>query len=139
MIYTLIACAALCAFVLAFVLQPVRNKKTYYTASFGCAVMTIAVYLLLGAPGLPASPVTTPGENAQLMQTEFRLMDALSKNPDDTGALIKLAALRVLQGRINDETIRLLNRADALKPGDHSIKFIRSVIEHPDPATATAP
>ncbi len=133
MIITLILAAALCAATLAWVLAPAQSRRIFYIAAFACAFLSLAVYLAFGRPDLPASPVTigkgTEADYRQMMLDEFAMMNRLGKNPDDADAMIRLATLRLAQGRGGDETLRLLTRAKALAPKDKRIEKIIKMLE----------
>lgn len=133
MTITIILCAVLCAVSLLYMLKPMRGEKRFHIIAFVCALFSIVTYLVLGAPGLPSATKHADSEAAQMMQQEFDFMDKLSKNPNDADILIRLAALRVSQGRTNEETIRMLDRAENLRPNDPRIKIIRTIIKYPDP------
>lgn len=132
MTITIILCALLCALTLLYMLKPMSGEKRFYIMAFACAVPALITYLALGAPGLTAAAKHQDTEARQMIQQEFEFMDRLSKNPDDADILIRLAALRVSQGRTNEETIRMLDRAETLHPNDPRIKIIRTIVKYPD-------
>lgn len=137
MIETIIACAGLCALTLAWVLKPLRAPRVFYGLSFVCALAALGIYLVMGNPGLAPSSATPNGiskeESRELMQQEFTFLQQLEKNPEDADILIRLAALRTMQGRTGPETLALLDRADRILPDDRRIRIIRAMIQHPNP------
>lgn len=134
MTLTIILCAILCAVSLLYVLKPMRGQKHFHLIASLCALFSIGLYLALGAPGMPTASKHADSEAKKMIQQEFEFMDTLSKNPDDADTMIRLAALRVAQGRINDETIRLLDRAEIIRPKDPRLSIIRTIIKYPSPA-----
>lgn len=133
MIITLALSACLCAAVLLWVLAPVKTRKAFYTAAFAAAILSLGLYLAYGRPDLPAAPATigkgAEADYRQMLQDEFTMMDRLSKNPKDADAMIRLAALRLAQGRGGEETIRLLAKAEQLAPTDKRIPKIRKFLQ----------
>lgn len=132
MMITIALCAALCAVILSWILAPVRSRRLFYGAAFAAAIMALTSYLAFGRPDLPAAPVIV-GKGAQadyrqMMLDEFTMMDRLSKNAEDADAMIRLAALRLAQGRGGEETLRLLARAEALTPNDPRLKKIEKLM-----------
>lgn len=133
MILTIALCAALCALILIWVLKPLQRTKIYYALAFIAALLALNIYVMLGRPDLPAHPLRkTAAEKAddrQMAKYEFEFSARLEKNPDDLDALIRLAALRVVQKRDPAETRKLLDRAAALSPKDKRIGFIRASLD----------
>ena len=133
MILTLALCAVLCACVLFWILAPAHRDKGFYAITFAAALFSLGVYLAYGRPDLPAASINV-GKGAeadyrQMLMDEFSMVDRLSKNPDDADAMIRLAALRLAQGRGGDETLRLLAKAETLAPDDKRIAKIRKFLE----------
>lgn len=133
MIITLALCALLAAITLLWILAPVRTHKAFYAISFAAALASLGIYLAYGRPDLPASPVIigkgAEADYRQMMLDEFTMMDRLSKNEDDADAMIRLALLRMAQGRGGDETVRLLARAEKLTPNDPRLIKIKKLLE----------
>lgn len=132
MMVILIASAILCAIVLLWVLAPVKNPKLFFGIAFSVAVFSLALYLAYGRPDLPAAPINqskgVEADYRQMILDEFAMVDRLSKNPKDADAMIRLAALRLAQGRGGDETERLLAKAEALTPNDKRIQKIKQLM-----------
>ncbi|MBU6234517.1 MAG: hypothetical protein KGQ41_01620 [Alphaproteobacteria bacterium] len=133
MIITLLLSAVLCAVILLWVLAPINNARQFYALAFAAALFSLGLYLAYGRPDLPAAPVQV-GKGAeadyrQMMLDEFTMMDRLSKNPDDADAMIRLAMLRLAQGRGGEETLRLLARAEKLAPKDKRLTKIKQLLE----------
>ncbi|NBX65907.1 MAG: hypothetical protein EBQ96_02820 [Proteobacteria bacterium] len=125
--------AILCAATLLWVLAPIRIRSVFYVAAFTCALLSLGLYMAYGRPDLPAAP-TNIGKGAeadyrQMMLDEFAMMNRLSKNPDDADAMIRLAALRLAQGRGGEETLRLLAKAQTITPKDKRIEKIKKLLE----------
>jgi|GEM_PF-6738249 len=135
MIPVLIAAAMLSVLCIGWTFRPVKTPRAFYALSFLCAILALGLYLVLGRPDLAAQPIgkAAIAERAEFMKQEFEFMGRLEKNPDDADAMIRLAAIHVLQHRHNDETIKMLDRAETLLPGDNRIKFIRGMIKNPVP------
>jgi hypothetical protein len=125
-------CAVLCAFSVLWVFKPIRMHKHFYAVVIACAFSTLGLYLSLGRPDLPAASVqTSKGAEAdyrQMMLDEFTMLDRLSKNENDADAMIRLAVLRLAQGRTGDETERLLSKAEGLTPNDPRLSKIRNLL-----------
>lgn len=133
MIPTLILCATLCAATCMWVFAPVRARNRFLASSLLCAALSLVIYMALGAPGLPPSPPQENSEAANQLRQEAEFMLMLNKNPDDSDALIRLAALRLLQGRAGPETEKLLTRAEAIAPEDKRITTLRKILNTPLP------
>lgn len=133
MMITLALAACLCAGVLLWVLAPVKTRKTFYAAAFAAAILSLGLYLAYGRPDLPAAPATigkgAEADYRQMLQDEFTMMDRLSKNPKDADAMIRLAALRLAQGRGGEEAARLLAKAEQIAPSDKRIPKIRKFLQ----------
>ena len=133
MIVTIALCAILCALTLLWVLAPIRKQNAFYIVAFAAALLSLGLYLTMGRPDLPAASINV-GKGAeadyrQMMLDEFTMMERLSKNPDDADAMIRMAALRLAQGRGGEETKRLLLRAQKLTPNDKRIEKISKFLE----------
>ena len=131
MVPFLIACAGLSVLCLGWMFRPLRSGKAFYALSIVCALAAIGLYFTLGRPDLPAQPTGRDviAERRKLMKQEFEFQTRLKKNPDDADALIRLAAIHVLQSRVDDETIRMLDRAAVLTPGDKRHRMVRGMIQ----------
>lgn len=129
---TLALSAVLCAAILLWVLAPVRSRSLFYAAAFAAALLSLGIYVTYGRPDLPAAPAQigkgAEADYRQMMLDEFAMMDRLSKNQNDADAMIRLAALRLAQGRGGDETLRLLAKAETIAPKDKRIKKIRKLL-----------
>lgn len=138
--YLIAACAGLCVLVLSWTLKPLRSPKAFYALAFLCAIAAFGLYLLMGRPDVPAQPVpqSVIAERRQLMLQEMEFLTRIEKNPQDADALIRLAAIHVLQHRNTDETQNLLDRAEKILPGDRRISFIRTMIKYPLPGQGKA-
>jgi cytochrome c-type biogenesis protein CcmH/NrfG len=133
MIPLIILCAGLCALICLWVLKPLRTPRAFYGVSILCAVAALGIYLVLGSPDLPGHPFHVDPQAQADMKSESQFMMALQKNPDDEDALVRLAALRVLQGRTGKETLDLLDHAQKLNPKDRRVRIIRGMILVPAP------
>lgn len=124
-------CGALCAGVFAYVLAPVRMQKHVLAIAMLSALASLGLYMTLGRPDLPAQTRDerdmSAREYRETVLQEFTLMERLSRNPDDADAMIRLAAVRMMQGRAGSEVERLLDRAEALRPTDPRIKDVRKI------------
>ena len=120
----IIAAAILSVLVLNWVLHPVKNKRAFYTLNILCAIAALGLYLAMGKPDLPASRVdkASLAERHAMMRREFEFTVLLQKNPDDVDALIRLAAIHMLQGRDGSD---LLDRAEKIAPGEPRIGTLR--------------
>ncbi len=125
MIVVILICALVCAGTCAYILRPVRNMRLAVLV----AAAALTAYLVLGSPEIPARPTPAGGQAQADMRLEASLVAALAQNPDDANALVRLAALRTMQGRANAETLTLLERAERIAPDDRRTKIIRSMIE----------
>jgi len=134
MIITLTLCAVLCAVTLLWILAPMRvHKKWLMALAFAAALTSLTLYLAFGRPDLPATTAMM-GNGAEadyrhLVLQEFELIKHLSEKPDDADAMVRLAAVRLAQGRVGDETMRLLARARVLNPKDKRIDKMIGLIE----------
>ncbi len=128
MMLTIALCAILCVVVCGYVLKPLPTPRAFMALSLLAAVASLGIYMWLGNPEIPARPHKTDPQVASDMRLESTLMDTLEKNPDDENALVRLAALRTVQGRTGDQTMKLLDHAERLNPHDKRIKIIRTMI-----------
>ncbi len=112
-----------------WIFRPLRTPRGFFATSFMCALAALSIYMLLGNPGIPAHPAK-PNPQAQAdMHQEAAFMESLQKNPRDADAMIRLAALRVVQDRAVEGTEKLLDRASAIAPEDKRIPIIRSMMK----------
>jgi hypothetical protein len=129
---TMAFCAVLCVTVLAWILRPIKNSRAFYMLAFFIALSALGLYVALGRPELPMRPVISnsveQADYRAMVLREYEFMNLLSENPDNVDALIRLAALRVVQGRDKTETRNLLERAKELKPKDKRIGFIQAAM-----------
>ncbi|HEY8964601.1 MAG TPA: hypothetical protein VIN59_09095 [Alphaproteobacteria bacterium] len=108
------------------------GSKSAMLTAFVLAILAVGLYLLAGAPQLPSAPdlkSTAEIEN-EMRGDEAEIRIALAKNPNDAEAMIRLAALYVYRGKIDQETKDLLNRAEKQLPGDKRIQYVRYYIEN---------
>lgn len=129
---TLALAALLSALCLLWVLAPAKASRWVYAVALVAATASVLLYLGLGRPDMPAHPLRmdkgVAADYRALLLEEFALMTALSKNPDDVDALVRLAAIRLTQGRAGEETLRLVARAKMLAPKDKRVKKIMAVL-----------
>jgi cytochrome c-type biogenesis protein CcmH/NrfG len=120
----MITAAILSGLSLNWVLHPLKNKRVFYTMNILCALAALGLYLAMGKPDLPATHVDKASmeERRDMMRLEFDLSVAVQKNPDDADALIRLAAVHMLQGRDASE---LLDQAEKIAPKDPRINTMR--------------
>lgn len=102
----IIACAGLSVLILGWVLRPLRTQRAFYTLAILCAFSALGLYLVMGKPDLPAM------------------------RADDPEILIRRAAAQVLDNRVTDETLQLLDKAEKKLPGDQRIEIIRAAIKN---------
>ncbi len=131
-VFTLSACAILCAAAVLWVLTPMRASRAVYVVALALAVSSLALYLGMGRPDLPATTAML-GHGAEedyrkLVLDEFELMKEVSNNPNDADALVRLAAVRLAQGRDGEQTMRLLARAEMLDPKNPRLLKIKKVL-----------
>lgn len=135
MILTLILCALLSAATLFWVLSPAPTRRIYLCLSFAAALSALAIYLVYGRPDLEGNPARigkgAEADYRQLIQDEFTLLNRLSENQNDADALIRLAIVRLAQGRTDEETLRLIARAETIAPDDIRLKKLKSLIDIP--------
>jgi cytochrome c-type biogenesis protein CcmH/NrfG len=130
---TIILCAILCAVVILWVFKPIHKHTCFYTVCLVAAVSTLGLYTLFGHPDLPTASISTPkdaqADYRQMMLDEFTMMNRLSKNDTDADAMIRLAAIRLAQGRTDEATQRLLARAAEITPHDKRLKAIQNILQ----------
>lgn len=124
-------CAILCAVASIALIAPIAHKhqRLSYALMMAIPCVALGLYMLLGAPGLPSRPALfdTDESRAQaraMAREELEAMKAVSQSPDDVMAYMRLAGLRIGQGKF-DEAIDLLTNAIALFPEDDNLKMQR--------------
>lgn len=120
--------ALICALSTVLVLQPIamRHKKSANALLFVIPALALGAYFILGSPNLPASPAMFETDpeiiEARLSVTrELDTMRELSQNPQDTQLIMRLAGIRMSQGKF-DDTISLLQGAVRNFPDDDMLK-----------------
>lgn len=121
-----------CALVI-WVYSPVRQRHILLISATLIAATSLTLYLAFGRPDLEGRPATSQPAAQQaargMMAEEFTLMERLSHDANDSDALIKLAALRLAQGRDLGGTRDLLQRALVIDKKDTRAQKLLSITE----------
>lgn len=129
MTLTIILCAMMCAGVCLWTFKSVQSPRVFMHLALLVACASLGIYMVLGNPDIPARPTQGTAQTQADMRLESTLMATLEKNPKDKDALIRLAALRVAQGRGDEQTVKLLDQAEKIDANDRRIKLIRAMLE----------
>lgn len=125
--------AVICALSTIVILTPIARQSKQDKRSSTPIVLTLAIpcvtlgmYILLGAPNVPSVPAlfetdTEIIEARQSVTRELDTMREISQNPDDQTLLMRLAGIRMQQGKF-DDAIALLSGAITTFPDDDMLK-----------------
>lgn len=128
---TITLCAILCAVASIALIAPIAHshKRLGYALMMVIPCAALGLYMLFGAPGLPSRPALFDTDEARtqaraMAREELEAMKELSHSPDDVMAYMRLAGLRIGQGKF-DEAVNLLTTAIDRFPDDDNLKMQR--------------
>lgn len=121
--------ALICALSTIIILAPIAQTHHRHSMILMIFIPCIALglYMFLGAPDVPSHPAiyeTDPEiiDARNIVLRELETMQAISKEPDNTNLIMRLAGIRMKQGKF-DDAAELLQNAVKTFPNEPMLKM----------------
>ncbi|GJL84258.1 MAG: hypothetical protein DHS20C02_00330 [Micavibrio sp.] len=126
---TITIAAIFCAICTIYLIIPIAQAHRHITHSLMVAlpVLSLALYMLLGAPGIPSQAAMFDKNEARqqarsMVRGELEMMESLSNDPENTELMLALGSIRLANDRTAD-AIHILSRAHDLAPKNKDIRL----------------
>lgn len=126
---TIILCALICSACTLYLIAPVAatHKRVCYLLICLLPCLALGIHLMIGSSGLPSQPAMFDTDPARIdarraVTEELEAMRDLSVDPENVTLMMRLAGIRIGQGKF-DEAITLLESGAEKFPDNQDIKL----------------
>ncbi len=126
---TIVIAAILCAICTLYLIIPIAAKNRYSAHGLMVALplLSLSLYLLLGSPGLPSAAALFEKDELRIqarsiVKGELKMMEALSKDPENVDLMLALGSIRIAGDR-SEDAIGILKHAHDLDPDNEDVKL----------------